>query len=739
MRYIIIILINLLWAGNLLSQIVTGTVVETGEDDVLKPLVGATVKIMNSKVGDITDKEGKFELDLSKADTMRTMVVSFIGYTSDTTYLDGKMNQFEIMIEPIARTTGTVEVTAEKPAQFTDIKTIKQEVITQTMFRRSACCALSEAFEKNATAEVSYSDAVTGVKQIHLLGLKGDYSLLTTEIIPAFAGIANKFALEIIPSTWMENISITKGAASVVNGYEGITGQVNVDYKKSFDMKPLELNVYANSSQRLDFNLTSGLHLSSNLSTGIFASGRIFKNRQDHNSDGFIDVPENQQLNLANRWIYVTEGFEAQGFMRFAEDTYNSGQMNFDHKKSVQSQANIFGSQTNFKRYEFFTKFALLETEDNHSSTALILSGAANDLNAFAGKKNITDNEKYFYAKIVSKGEFGTTEEDYYNIGGSFSLLNRKGVYTEKIYDTNIVEKERVGGVFGEVSYSPIKDLSVVAGVRADYHNIHKLLITPRLHLKYDISEATKLRLSAGRGWRTPSFFDNATTIASSRILFPDSVLNIEEAWNFGASVHTNFELATLPVSLDIDAYRTMFVNQVVADNDANENAVFIHNVKNMAYANNLQAQVLVTLIKNFDVAFAYRYNDSRSYLGGNIKILPLQSPHRTLLTASYATEEKDWQFDGTFIWNSYGRIPISHHTEHTGEYFDGFVRLNAQVSKRFDELEFYVGAENINNFTQHEAVLGYEAPFDQGFDATQIWGPLDGRMFYLGARFSLK
>ncbi|MFZ1572439.1 MAG: TonB-dependent receptor [Candidatus Kapaibacterium sp.] len=718
------------------SQIVKGTVFQIDKDGLNSPLPGATIKLLNTKIGSISNSNGQFQIDLKFADTNKLLVVSFIGFESDTTLLDGMLNDYEITLEPLITNSKEVQITAEKSAQSVGLKTLKQEFITGKLFRRSACCALSEAFEKNASAEVAYSDALTGVKQIKLLGLKGEYSYLLTETIPIFSGLTSKYALEYTPPTWLEGISITKGASSVSSGYEGITGQINLEYKKPFDMSPFEGNVYVNSSNRIDLNLSSAIKVNEKLSTGIFVSGRNSNLKEDHNNDGFIDVPLNKQINIANRWIYVTDGFEAQLFARGLNDEYNSGQVNFIDKISTPLN---YGSSTKISRYEFFTKMAKLETETDHLSLALILSGSTDSISSFSGLKSFDTKEDKFNAKFILKSEIGIHHEDYYTFGMSYLYRNQIGNYNEKVNKFKIDEKESVVGLFAELNYKPFDQISFIAGIRADQHNNYGTLLTPRFHLKYDLSDLFKVRFSLGYGYHAASVIGENPNVLSSARLLKINNLEIESAVNIGSSINTTLELFEIPFIFDLDFYSTNFVNQVIADYDSSIDSIIFKNVKNESYTNNYQAQVSFNLIPELELAFAYRYNDIKSIFGNEKLIQPLQSPGRILVTGSYLSHKKDFQFDGTLIWNSSGRLPNFIYSHETNENtFKNFFRFNLQVTKKFGELEFYIGGENLSNFTQHQPIIESSNPFSDNFDASMIWGPLEGRMFYFGSRFKL-
>lgn len=382
---------------------------------------------------------------------------------------------------------------------------------------------------------------------------------------------------------------------------------------------------------------------------------------------------------------------------------------------------------------------AKLETETDHLSLALILSGSTDSISSFSGLKSFDTKEDKFNAKFILKSEIGIHEEDYYTFGMSYLYRNQIGNYNEKVNKFKIDEKESVVGLFAELNYKPFDQISFIAGIRADQHNNYGTLLTPRFHLKYDLSDLFKVRFSLGYGYHAASVIGENPNVLSSARLLKINNLEIESAVNIGSSINTTLELFEIPFIFDLDFYSTNFVNQVIADYDSSIDSIIFKNVKNESYTNNYQAQVSFNLIPELELAFAYRYNDIKSIFGNEKLIQPLQSPGRILVTGSYLSHKKDFQFDGTLIWNSSGRLPNFIYSHETNENtFKNFFRFNLQVTKKFGELEFYIGGENLSNFTQHQPIIESSNPFSDNFDASMIWGPLEGRMFYFGSRFKL-
>jgi outer membrane cobalamin receptor len=732
MNNIIKALFILILSGSpLYSQQFHGTVF--GED---KPLAGATLRWLGTTKGTITKNDGSFTIEKANSDTL---VASYVGYVSDTMVIAGNQPTNDALIFMLRAGFRTKEVRIEAESGGTITKaTAKTEEISSKKLEQSACCSLAESFEKSPSVEVSFADAATGARQIQLLGLRGIYTQILTEAIPTIRGLATNFGLEYIPGAFIDNISISKGAASVTNGYEGITGQINICYKQPQKDIPFFANGYFNSMKRMELNLTSAQHLGNNWQTMAMVHGRRFDHEQDANNDGFIDMPKFAQLNGIARVFHRSEdGVEFQLLTKGLHDEYSSGTTTHGEQSHSGHEYQIL---TRTNRYEFFSKFGLNPLfQSPETNFGLQISGAWHDTYTLFGDidRKFTGLQKTIQVKAVLSSEF--TETIKLNYGLSYLFDN---------YDENFIQKdfsriESVPGVFAEGTYSGINNLTVVAGFRADKHNVFGMFLTPRIHAKYELSDMTSIRFSAGNGTRIANIVsDNLSAFANSRTIVFGNAIQPEKAWNYGVSLTTTFEAFGKFFTLDGEYYRTDFINQVVVDLDRSERLVIVDNLNGISYSNSALLQLSFSPISSVEINTSYRLIDSRTTTGGILQVRPLISPHRVLLTTSWSSPDKDWQLDATALWNSGGRIPSTSNNPDSlrfNDRFDPFFRMNLQITKRFDVFDVYIGAENITNFIQKQAIISPQDPHNGFFDASLVWGPLDSRLVYIGARLRIE
>ncbi|MBI3257970.1 MAG: TonB-dependent receptor [Ignavibacteriae bacterium] len=730
-KTIIALLLFIVCSSPVFSQQIHGKVF--GHDNgTHKPLAGASIRWLGTNKGAITKSDGSFAIERASTDTL---VASYVGYMPDTTIIS--VSQVSVEITLIAGfQTKEVSITAETGTTISNA-VAKTEEISNRKLEQSACCSLAESFEKSPSVEVSFSDAATGARQIQLLGLRGIYTQILTEAIPTIRGMATNFGLEYIPGAFIKSISISKGAASVTNGYEGITGQININYKQPQDDIPFFANVYGNSMERVELNLTSVQNINENWQTMAMVHGRIFNHEQDGNDDGFIDMPKFKQLNGIARVFHRSEGGnEFQLLTKGLHDEYTSGttthgiQSETDHEYEILTRTN---------RFEFFSKFGINPLfESPETNFGFQLSGAWHDTYTQFGDrdKEFKGLQKTLQAKAILSTEFTDIKFIY---GLSYLFDN----YDEKFIHKDFSRNESVPGMFAEATYSGISSLTVVGGIRADYHNTFGTFFTSRIHTKYEISDVTFIRFSTGNGTRIANVVsDNLSAFANTREIIFGNSIQPEKAWNYGMSFTTSFELFSKVFTFDAEFYRTDFLNQVVVDLDNSESLVIIDNLKGTSYSNSGLIQLNFAPISTIDLNISYRLIDSKATTGGKLQERPLISPQRVLATASWTSPEKEWQIDGTAIWNSGGRIPSTVNNPDSLRFpdnFDSFFRMNAQITKRFEIFDIYLGVENISNFIQKQAVISPKDPHNEFFDASLVWGPLDNRLVYIGARLRIE
>lgn len=726
------LLLFLLLTFKTYSQEITGYVYELNQNGEKSPLIGANIYWKNTQIGTTSNNEGFFKIKMP-TEFPKTLIVSYIGYKPDTILVEKAIQDLEIVLS-INRELNEVIVVGSSLSKYIDGLDIKPtEVITSKELLKAACCNLSESFTTNASVDVQFQDAVTGAKQIQLLGLAGIYTQIFFENMPTLKGVGSIYGLNYVPGPWMTSISISKGAGSVVNGYESIAGQINIDYKKTTDAERYYLNIFQSSAYKTDLNANATIDLSEHLSTMFLAHSNFTTKSMDDNFDSFKDMPDLKQINLMNRWKYESDfGFESIFGFQILNEERRAGQL-----FSTSPNGKKYDINVDTKRYEIFAKNGFIFDPLTNTSMGLILNAQYHNQNSLFGLRKYDALQKSFYSNLIYQT---SSLDETHSIKTGVSFVFDE--YKEKLNESNFVRKEARPGLFAEYKYSPYDDIMIMPGARVDFHNLYGTFFTPRLHFKWDINQNTTLRISGGKGYRSVNIFaENLNYFVSSRTFKIIDKPTYEEGWNYGINLTKYFTLFEKDLRVTTEYYRTDFIKQTVIDIDSDTREVRFYDLNGKSYSNNFQIEAAYELLNRFDVFAAIRYTDVKTQIGDKLLAKPLVSKLKALMTLSYFTENRDWYFDASFLFNGGGRIPSTRQNPieyQRNETFGSFVNVNAQITKKIGLLDLYLGVENLTNFKQENPIISANDPFGEYFDSSLIWGPIDGRKFYAGIRLSI-
>ena len=618
---------------------------------------------------------------------------------------------------------------------------------------KAACCNLSEAFETNASVDVAYADAATGAKQIRLLGLSGTYVQLIQENTPAVRGLAQNFGLEYIPGPWMSSIQVSKGTSSVVNGYEATSGQINVELLKPQTQNPLSLNLMLNSELMAEANVEGGWEIKSDylkstggrLYTGILAHyGGGFMS-MDENHDSFVDMPKVQNANLANRWVYRHGGYTFQAFVRGLYDRRRGGQIGH----MADTISNPYLINLNTWRLDGYIKNGYIYDPESGSSVAVIAAASYHNLDNMYGVRNWKANQLNAYLNAMWQGNFeggGEVDNDHrLTAGVSVNFDRYEESLTISPSPLNLNRYEVTPGVFAEYNLKYDEILSLVAGVRADYSTRYGFFFTPRMNIRYTPFEWWTLRGSVGMGYRSPNAIsDNAFFLPSSRRLDLVSDIRQERAVNTGLSTTFYIPMGSKELQLSAEYYYTHFLNSLIVDMDRDPHAVYIYNQTDVAgaksFAHCAQIEASMEVLRGWTWTLAFRYTDVRQTTFNaalndyQLRSKALSNRFKGIITTSYQTPLKKWQFDVTAQFNGVGRMPDGFQQPVTW-----YPQLMAQVTKYFRTCSIYAGAENMTNYRQTNPIVDSFHPFGPDFDASMVYGPTTGWKVYVGFRYDLE
>ncbi|MFV7236487.1 TonB-dependent receptor plug domain-containing protein [Flavobacterium sp. ZB4R12] len=623
-------------------------------------------------------------------------------------------------------------------------------LITSKELLKAACCNLAESFETNPSIDVSFSDALTGTKQIKMLGLTSPYLMITEENIPSVRGASQAYGLSFTPGTWVESIQITKGAGSVVNGYESISGQINTELLKPINDIPFFLNVYGSTDSRFELNTHFNKKISDKWSSSLFLHGNTRVAKNDMNNDGFLDNPLAKQINILNRYQYydAEKGWVSFINFRYMNDKKQTGELDFDPDKD-RGTTNYWGSEINTERLDVSTKVGYVFPEMPYQSIGFQNAFNSHNQHSYFGLNQYNIKQSSYYSNLIFNSIINNTMNKF-AAGLNFTYDK----YQEFVNVNDYGRTDNSVGAFFEYTYDNEDDFSIILGGRIDNHNRLGTFITPRLHLRYNPWEKGVLRFSAGRGKRSANIFaENQQLFASSRtfdVLDNDGKiygLNPEIAWNYGLSFAQKFLLFGKNADIGFDLYRTDFQNQVIVDVLQSPQQVLFYNLNGKSVANSLQLEFNYEILNHFNLRSAYKFYDVRTdYISGNYQ-KPLQAKHRFFGNLEYEThigeKGKQWKFDYTFNWVGEQQLPNTASNpinDRLPEFSPSYSLMNAQITRTFSSIfEMYVGGENIGNYTQEKAILGSDNPFGSTFDTSIAYAPVFGQMYYAGFRFKIK
>lgn len=739
-----------------------------------RPLVGASVYWAGTTIGASTDAQGAFQLH--RVRNYDRLVASYLGYVNDTIRIATGAERAEFTLRAEGVELEGVVVEGNLSGNFVKRDGIlKNEMISFAGLCKMACCNLAESFENSASVTVGYSDAISGARQIKMLGLAGTYTQILDENRPIMRGLSSPYGLSYTPGMWLNSIQVSKGVSSVTAGHEAITGQINLEHRKPTDDERLFVNLYLDDELRPEANISSAFPVTRDkkLTSVILlhGSGDTDARIMDHNRDGFRDLPRADQINVANKWLYAADnGTQVRWGWKFVQENRLGGMK--DYKKSMYDEmvenwdkpGTLYGSHIRNRGANGYLKVGMPvgpavydedEQDEMRSNLALVVDFDHFNEDAYFGLNTYAGNENTLSANLMYNHYF--TYRSSLNVGAQMHLSYLREMLDNRTPwiaagDARLYEldrNEREAGIYAEYTYTIKDKFSLVAGIRGDYNDYYdRFFATPRGHVKWNITPTTTLRASAGLGYRSTNVItDNIGMLATGRqIVIPDlkDLDRMEKALTLGGSLTQTFTLVKADdATLSFDYFRTQFYHSVVADQEYSPNEIRIYDTDGRSYTDTYQIDFSWSPVERLDIFATFRYTDSRMTLdrpdGKRVRVeRPLVSEYKTLLNIQYATKFRRWVFDATAQLNGPARIPTWKDDQPQICYSPRYPMFFAQVTRKVGKFDIYAGCENIGDYRQMDPILNWQEPFSVGFNSMNVWGPLMGRKFYIGMRFNL-
>lgn len=662
-------------------------------------------------------------------------------YKADEVHPQDSISDFDITLDEFVFTKKSKGV---RKLQATALNT---DAISKGELMRAACCNLGESFTTNASVDVNYSDAATGAKQIKLLGLDGTYVQMLTENIPNLRGASSLYGLGYIPGPWMQSIQVSKGASSVKNGYESVTGQINVEFLKPQTDQSLLLNGYLDYFGKAELNAAGNIHLNDKWSTGLLLHGENGFASHDDNNDGFIDLPRIKQFSALNRWAFVSDNYIFQAGIRYLIENRMSGQDTHHGNISTDNSHEPYKINIDTQRWEIFTKNAYFINKDNEENIALIAAGSIHKEDAAYGHRIYDVYQDNIYASLIYERKW---KDGLHALSSGLSLnYDRYNQYfrlsnDQAIIPSRQIDSEITPGAYAQYTFDLNSSLILMGGLRYDHSSIYGSMFTPRIHARWNLLDgAISLHGSIGRGYRSPHpLAENHFFMASSRNIIIGSDLRQEVAMNYGGGISGQINISERPLDYSAEFYYTQFSHQLLVDLETDPHAVIIKDSENRPnYSRTFQLELSYPVISELLITGAYRFTDVKVDYGQGLVTKPLTSKHKGLFSISWTPLMGIWQIDATLAINGGGRMPKPYIKENGdlswNPTYKTFPQLNAQVTRNFKHWAVYIGGENLTGFRQKTPIIDSANPWGNNFDATMVYAPIHGPLVYIGFRYN--
>jgi outer membrane cobalamin receptor len=726
------------------QELLTGKVSFLNKDNEVILVEGVSVYWKDSSIGVISDKTGNYSIPFSKDSNI--LVFKMLGFKQESITIEDMKTYNHTLIEQSDQLDEVVVSKRKKSIQKSYFKTQNIVNVSSEELLKAACCNVSESFETNPSIDVNYSNAITGVKQVRMLGLESPYLLITEENIPMVRGASQVFGLSFIPGTWVESMQITKGTGSVVNGFESISGQINIELQKPVVDEPIFINVFRSNMGRNEMNFHLNRNINNKISTKFFLHADNNNSINDNNSDGFLDHPNYKGINFFNRWQYINleKGIVSFLGLRYMKEDKNAG----EDVANLKLKRMPWLSEINTQRFDSNFKFGYVNPNIPYQSIGFQMAYSNHEQISFFGNRNYNINQDSFYSSFLYNSILGNTMNKFKS-GLNFSYDDFEELVDFENKKYNRIDKS-IGGFF-EYSYDNLDKLSLVAGLRYDIHNNMGSFFTPRFHLRFQPLDKSVFRFSIGSGRKSSNIFSENQGVFSSgrniKILAKTASgkfygLNPEKAWNYGISFRQGFALNNQEGDVTIDYYITDFQNQIIVDFEKQGELQF-YNLEGKSFAKSFQIEIDYSINKIINLKSAFKNYDVKKQYNSGFKQNPLTPKNRFFINLDFSSNLNEnnaqWRFDFTYNWIGKQRLPLHSGQSSLKGYSPSYVLMNTQLTRVFSEkFDIYLGAENLGSYTQNNPILGNENPFGTNFDSTLIYAPINGAMIYLGLRLKL-
>jgi len=714
-------------------------------DNAGEPIPSANLYVEETEQGIATQDDGTYRLSSLSAGT-HTIVVSAVGFQAveeQVTLEAGEEREWDVSLEPTVLRGEEVVVTSTMREMYVKDSPVKvQSVSSERLQRGSVTSNIMDVIGNVSGLSTQLNCGVCGTNAIRINGVEGPNTAVLIDGMPIQGALASVYGLNGISPSIIDRVEVIKGPQSTLYGTDALGGVVNIITKDPANTPTLSADVYGRSTQ--EFNADVAASAKGDRVKG-FVSGNVLRmeNFFDENGDNFADQVMRSRAALFGKG--TVENADGGKILSVAGKGYyedrTGGLPGFSD--DIRGSDEIYGESIYTTRGELLAEFRPPGVEQ------LRFKGATtyHDQDSFYGGTGYKATQTNSFLQSTWNQQL----TDAVRLLGGGTL--RYQTYDDDSPVTSGGAKKRfIPGVFAQAKWLP-GALTLLGGLRVDYHDESGFVSAPRLAAKYDASDRTTLRASVGTGFRFVNVFteDHQSLTGTSEVVFADD-LDPERSRSVTANLEHILPLGGNPMTLSLDGFYTRFTNKIEPAYEINNNAP-----NRVIYANNDSEATTrgftAGLEQNF-TAIPLSYDASFTFIDAFIeddegtRALDYSPDFLGNLGATYQLRDLGLELDYSanlvgpkrmpdLYVEGYGRDRESPtFSTHDLKLTKSFLDVNSPSSVGVDA---YLSVENIFDTTQPTPLVGDPYDAEEGFETIYTWGPIVGRTFSLGVRMNLR
>lgn len=745
----------------LLAQVsLQGTVVGGQE-----PVPGATITLNKNKTV-AADSLGRFFFSgLPKGKQLLTVSAAGFEPFVKNIIISDSNTHLQVDLQPSSSSLDAVVVSGTLKSVKRLESPIAVEVYSQHFFKKNPAPSVFESLSMVNGVRPQINCNVCNTGDIHINGLEGPYTMVTIDGMPIISSLASVYGLFGIPAQMIERVEVVKGPASGLYGSEAIGGLINIITKSPQKAPLLSANLMTTSWREhladLGFKWNAGKNLSSLLGINYFN----YSHPIDNNGDNFTDVTLQKRISVFNKWNLQRQHnrLATLAGRYFYEDRWG-GEMQWN--KRFRGGDQVYGESIYTRRWELIGNYQLPVKEKMFFQ----FSTTGHHQDSYYGNTPYLANQKILFAQ-------GTWDKTFGNQSLLLGLAARYNYYDDNSTATvdtltklNRPEKVFLPGIFLQNEWKIGAAHRLLAGLRYDYHPVHKGIFTPRLAYKWSVNENSAFRVNAGTGFRVVNLFtEEHAALTGARAVEIREKLEPERSYNINLQYSSRLGNRSKNMALDASAWYTYFHNQIIPDYDTDPNKIIYNNLDGYAVSRGVSVNLEASFLQRLKGFFGITLQDVARYdQAGNGKY----TRQRPVLTESWSG---NWSLSYSlplagltidYTGNVYGpmRLPLASDLDPRRPQSPVWTLQNLQVTKWISgKLELYGGVKNLFYWTpargnpfliarSHDpfdrkvefdpggsVIPTTENPYALTFDPTYVFAPNQGRRFFLGLRWTIK